>query len=155
MRSGGASMDNHSYAVVAGGPDTAGREAWLWDLSIESLLGDRPEDCLGCIEVADTNGGDGLRLRYDERQLVAQLASRTILPEEPVALERSAKELVVIVSHSGRVQEGTRVLDPGDVLVVEGEDPAEVDLVPVGSGPAVLSIGRLRRSDGRALRWMP
>jgi hypothetical protein len=156
MRSGGgASADNRAYAVVAGGPDTAGREAWLWDLSVEKFLGDQQDDCLGCLEVANTNGGDGLRLRYDERQLAAQLAPVTILPERLVALERSEKELVVIVSQSGRVQEGTRVLDPGDVLVVEGEDPAEVDLVTVGAGPAVLSIGRLHRHDGRSLRWMP
>jgi hypothetical protein len=150
---------NRSYAVVAGGPDTAGREAWLWDLSVDRGRVDEQDDDreggLGCLATASVDGGDGLRLRFDDRQVVAELTPMTILPEQKVSLQRSEKELVVIVPQSGRLKEGIRVLDPGDVLVVEGDYPAEVDLIPTTGRSAVLAIGRLRRHDGRSLRWMP
>lgn len=156
MRSGcAASGSDRSEAVVAGGPDTAGREAWLWDLSVERVLADQQDGGPGCLEIANTSGAEGLRLRFDERQVAAELTPMTIPSERTIALERSENELVVIVSQRGRLKEGTRVLDPGDVLVVEGDDPVDVNLVSLDGRPVALSIGRLHRHDGRSLRWMP
>ncbi|WP_310963877.1 hypothetical protein [Nocardioides terrisoli] len=140
---------------LVGGPDTPGREAWLWDLSFVSPATTCDAAEVGLLTVDFDDVPERVCLRFNERMLTAELATTRVPPHEPLILRRQVSELVVIVPRDGGVVEDARMVEAGDTLVVEGPDPAQIRLAVTGDTPATMLIGWLRRRDGKPVRWMP
>jgi len=47
------------------------------------------------------------------------------------------------------------VLDPGDVLVCEGDDPLTLEVAAADGGRVSVALVALSRIDGQVLRWVP
>jgi hypothetical protein len=138
---------------IVGGPDTIGRETWLWDLQLRGVGDEGTEtDDMTAVRTLEFGDADGtLVLRFDPRELEAELERC----EAPGDVTRVPQELVAIVPRADVVAEDARVLRRGDVLVLEGDDPLSTPLRSRAGEPSGVSVARLRRRDGRSLRWIP
>lgn len=133
-----------AWHTLAACPDSPERgDEWRWSVTRVAAEGDT--DAWSVRVDAD-----------DEHVAVEHAVLRE--PGELELLRRSGEELVV-VSRKGRhlIQDATgpwnRWLEPGDVFVVEGEEPEH--LVLTASDPSEASVVRLSPRGATALRWVP
>lgn len=142
VREGAITHQAGQTHTLAACPDSPERgDEWRWSVS-------RVE-----------GGGEdwSVQVEADEEHVVVD----HLVLREPGELElarRSGEELVV-VSVTGRhlIQDAAgpwrRWLEPGDVFVVEGEEPEH--LVLTASDPSKASVVRLTPRGRQALRWVP
>jgi len=99
------------------------------------------------------SGPHFVNVRFDERVIEAEIESRLISKID--WLEREEHDLWVAIVESGKIFEGTYAVNPGDVMVWEGDDPLRIAVCLREGAPAGIVIVRIRRRDGKSLRWVP
>jgi len=147
-----ALLDAHASAEVAASPDSPGRERWQWDVRLERTSVRAP-DALSSHLVGAGVGDHYVNVRFDPEVIEADL-QRVTIPERHT-LERDARELWVAVVESGSMYEGIFEVAPGDVAIWEGDDPTHIPVGARGGRDAEIVLVRIRRRDGRDLRWVP
>jgi len=133
---------------VAASPDTHARRPWEWDVRLTH----RPEGLSRAFEGAGV-GRHHVDVRVRPDVVAAEL--RTVDVGTATVLVREERELWVLVVESGRLQQGRFVLDPGDVLVCEGDDPLTLEVAAADGGRVSVALVALSRIDGQVLRWVP
>ena len=147
-----ALLDTHTSAEVAASPDSPGRERWQWDVRLErTSVG--AHDALSSRLVGAGVGDHYVNVRFDPEVIEAEMARLSIARRQ--TLERDARELWVAIVESGSMVEGVFDVLPGDVAIWEGDDPVRIALGSTGDGAAEIVLVRIRRRDGRDLRWVP
>ena len=139
-------------AEVAASPDSPGRESWQWDVRLASV----PVSGPGSLTTSLDAGGIGVQhvnVRFDVEVIDAEMERRVV--DDVQVLWRDEMDLCVAIMESGAMSEGVFDVVPGDVMVWEGDDPRSIALAPLGGRPAEFVLVRIRRQDGRALRWVP
>lgn len=139
-------------AEVAASPDSPGRENWQWDVRLAREPAEGPGSLTTTIDAVEV-GAAHVNVRFDAGVVQAEMG-RYIVNDVQV-LWRDEMDLCVAIMESGVMSEGIFMVTPGDVMVWEGEDPRSIALAPLGSRPAEFVLVRIRRQDGRALRWVP
>ncbi|MGI9196287.1 MAG: hypothetical protein ACR2KE_02385 [Candidatus Nanopelagicales bacterium] len=139
-------------AEVAASPDSPGRENWQWDIRLSRAPASGEGSLTTTLE-ADEVGAHHVNVRFDARVIDAEM-ERCIVDDIQV-LWRDEMDLCVAIMESGAMSEGIFQVSPGDVMVWEGDDPRSIALAPLGGEPAGFVLVRIRRQDGRALRWVP
>ncbi|MCG7207389.1 hypothetical protein [Streptomyces arenae] len=94
-----------------------------------------------------------MTLTYDACSLEAGLEEISIAGRQQ--LVRDESEVWVLLPTKGSIVEGNWTVHPGDVLVLEGDDPCVLEVEPLAPSGGFVLMAHLRRRDGRALRWMP
>ena len=140
--------DVESEVEIAASPDTHARRPWEWDVRLTH----RPEGLSGVFDGAGL-GRHHVDVRVRPDVVTADL--RAVDVDTATALVRDSRELWVLVVESGRLQQGRFVLDPGDVLVCEGDDPLTLEVAAADGGRVSVALVALSRIDGQVLRWVP
>lgn len=155
---------------VASSPDTAGRERWQWHLRLDDPHAGPMSDGASPGGAATEPGtkvstahttlarGDGtasqVTLSTDPTRVTGRV--ETLEVGTGSRLEREERELVTLVVGRGHVLvERRHQLGELDVLVLEGDDPYEVSIEPLGDGPAALAVARLEPVDATRIAWVP
>lgn len=145
-------LDHSQEAEVAASPDSPGREQWQWDVRLSRTPATGPgalsEHLLGA-----GLGDHHVNVRFDPSIIVAEIERRSVGDIE--VLWRDELELCVAIMEAGTMKEGSFLVEPGDVMVWEGDDPRTVALAPQGSGTAEFVLIRIARRDGGVQRWVP
>jgi hypothetical protein len=136
-----ARQEGQSRQTLAACPDSPERgDEWRWS-------------------VTRVDEGDGWSVHVDADD-VHVAVDHTVLrePGELELVRRSGEELVVVARRGSHlVQDAAgpwrRWLHPGDVFVVEGEEPEH--LVLTASQRSEASVVRLTPRGAQALRWVP
>lgn len=139
-------------AEVAASPDSPGRENWQWDVRLSRRPATGPGALTTILEAADV-GATHVNVRFDAEVIEAEM-ERCVVDDVQV-LWRDEADLCVAIMESGAMSEGIFQVRPGDVMVWEGDDPRSIALAPLGIGAAEFVLVRIRRQDGRDLRWVP
>lgn len=158
---------------LASSPDTAGREVWQWHLRLDTADAADAADTLGApragqggssalervaTEHAELTRRDGgastLSLSTDPRLVRGRLEALAL--SRSTTVTRQERQLVVLVVGGGEVLgEGRHRLNDLDVLVLEGDDPYEVTLEPLGHETVTIGVARLDLVDSTRLAWVP
>ncbi|MBI1378382.1 MAG: hypothetical protein GC157_12990 [Frankiales bacterium] len=148
LRGAARTLGAAGSVVLAASPDSLARQPWQWDVRVA-------REPVG-VSVAADGAGIGphhVCVRHDAAAVDVDLRAVRLGPA-PARLERPSARLWVAVVEQGVVVHGAFALDPGDVVVWEGDDPEDVRLEPA-EGAALLVVADLGRTDGQALRWVP
>lgn len=137
---------------VAASPDSPGRERWQWDVRLERSSVAGPDAVSSHLAGAGV-GDHYVNVRFDP-EVVRAVIERLVIDADDV-LVRDEAELWVAVLESGRMTEGVFAVDPGDVMVWEGDDPLRIPVTALDAHETEIVLVRLRRRDGRVLRWVP
>ena len=153
--------------TLAGCPDTPGRgDPWRWTarLVTASVADDRRVAAvpghLGRVDRHIVEGPDGaaVELLVDPDHVDASVVAHS--GAQPVRLTREAGSELVVVPLAGEalVTDSTgpwrRSLRPGDVFVVEGQQPETLLLIPAPE-PSMVAVLRLAPTGDQPLRWVP
>ncbi len=151
-----ADEDGVPVCEVASSPDTPGRpERWRWHIRL------REESPDGRAEVPSRQvvhlglGPDtSLEVAVDPASVRAEVELVDLT--DTYLVGRDERGLVVLVQGSGRcLVEGRHELGRHDTLVLEGDDPMSVGLVPTGTGPTTVAVVRLHPVEDNVLGWVP
>lgn len=147
-----ALRDFDDSTEVAASPDSPGRERWQWDVRLERTAVNAP-DALSSHLVGAGVGDHYVNVRFDPDVIEAQMMRMTVPRRE--TLERDVSELWVAIVENGSMFEGIFDVAPGDVAVWEGDDPVRIPMGSRGEQDAEIVLVRIRRRDGKVLRWVP
>jgi hypothetical protein len=151
-----ATGNGHTAVEVAASPDTPGRsEPWLWNIRLlDGAPAGRPDDDPARVS---------LPLGPDVATLEVTVDAGAVRPEVVLVeltdsrlVDRDERELMALLVASGRcLVEGRHQLQHRDTMVLEGDDPLEISIAPVGGQPSSVAIVRLQGTGARTLGWVP
>lgn len=143
---------------VAASPDSVRPDPWRWELwttgdegspRVDGGFGEGSSDRQTAAEVAVS----GVRVRYAPDQL--EVTADELVLSGPRRLERPPSDIWILIALSGEASEGPRRIRPGDTLVLEGDDPLDVEILPRTDQSVSLICIRLHNLDDSELRWVP
>lgn len=160
MRRGSQREAAPGVTVVAASPDTPRRERWLWQASVVEGVDEVPGVPAGATVATLPLG----RSVYGLDRAVLHVAAdaehaipsvdRVDLAATRTVTRREDEVSVLLVDDGEVVVEGRHHLRPGDVLVLEGDDPLTFT-VAAEREKSALAMARLAAPSGRLIGWVP
>ncbi|MDI3403312.1 hypothetical protein [Streptomyces cavernicola] len=141
---------------VAASPDTPRRERWQWQIRLLTDAEERPEPSPAVRRITEElPGGATLEVSADAESVVP--AVEFVDPSGAPAVPRAENELVVLIASGGRVLvEDRHLLADSDAMVLEGDDPLQVNLRRPDGAHAQVAVVRLCAAAGHGvLGWVP